>query len=466
MTELRTVVLAATEVTHSGVARAFAAVQNGMVRWPEGGEPLLYSEGRWQASHVQLDRVVADFCEEVYTARKELDPDHEPPGWLRSSAGIHSVIDRLPSEPGIYTAADAFDADPNLMGVGNGIVDLRTGVAVPATPDLLIAKFARGRYLPGAEPEGLAVQWLEGLSWSLPPEVVEYLQLLVGASLFGSNQIKAFLYLWGVTDAGKSSFTDPLLRSLGDYSASGSVALVAGNQAKGSEHTDHLLPMAERRVVVVPEVGANLTLNAGQIKALTGDDTLTMRGLYAKGGDRKLTATLWMMGNPQSPRFDASDQALVNRLKVIPFNRKRTGDDLNPALLDAMRNDPNVHDAALTWAIAGAIRFATGDSRAVLKEPAAVSEARSQYVDQHDELGVWLETNTRPLTRGETGTRRAELLGDLNEWERTQHVAERHLTTARGFAGAMRARGYIEKKVRGYPTIELMLKEETQWPPV
>ncbi len=458
MSDLRSAVLSATELTHAGAARAFAQLQNGMVRWPECGEPLLYSEGRWQESRTLLDRRVADFCEEVAQAVEE------PPGFLRSQPGIAAVTKRLPSEPGIYTAAGAFDADPNLMGVANGIVDLRTGKVTPATPDLLIAKFARGRYLPGHELEGLAKKWLDGVHWALPPDVVDYLQLLVGASLFGSNQIKAFLYLWGVTDAGKSSFTDPLLRSLGDYSASGSVALVAGRQAKGSEHTDHLLPMAQRRVVVVPEVGSALTLNSGQIKALTGDDALTMRGLYAKGADHKITATLWMMGNPQSPRFDASDQALVNRLKVIPFNRKREGKDLDPSLLDAMRNDPAVHDAALTWAIDGAIRFHTTHKDAILAEPLAVTEARGQYVDQHDELGVWLETMTRECKQGEKGTRRSALLGNLNDWERTQHVAERHLTTARSFAGAMRARGFIEKKENGYPVIERMLKQESEWP--
>lgn len=465
MADIKSVVLAATEATHAGVARAFAQVSDGMVRWPEGGEPLLYNEGRWQESSVLLDRKVADFCEEVSEARRDMSDD--PPTFLRSSGGIASVTARLPSEPGIYCAADAFNQNPNVLGVGNGVVDLRTGAVVKSTPDLLISQFARGRYLPDCKPEGLAVKWLEGLQWSLPTDVVDYLQLLVGASLFGTNQIKAFIYLWGVTDAGKSSFTDPLLRALGDYSASGSVALVAGNQAKGSEHTDHLLPMAERRVVVVPEVGSSLSLNAGQIKALTGDDTITMRGLYSKGADRRITATLWMMGNPQSPRFDASDQALVNRLRVIPFNRKREGKDLDPALLDRMRNDPMVHDAALTWAIKGAIRFYQGDASAVLREPAAVSEAKEQYVDQHDELGVWLETNTREMAGKESGTRRSELLGNLNDWEREQHVAERHLTTARGFAGAMRARGFIEKKVKGYPTIERMLREEaTSWPPV
>jgi hypothetical protein len=136
-------------------------------------------------------------------------------------------------------------------------------------------------------------------------------------------------------------------------------------------------------------------------------------------------------------------------------------------MLDAMRNDPAVHDAALTWAIDGAVRFHQGAGDAVMYEPPAVTEARSQYVDQHDELGVWLETHTRPCKPGEVGLRRAELLGNLNDWERTQHVAERHLTTARGFAGAMRARGFIEKKVNGYPVIERMLTQEgAQWPPV
>lgn len=460
MSDLQTLVLSRVETTHAGLATAFAGMQGGRVRWPEGADPLLFCEGRWQESRTLLDRRVADFCASVQAARRAVNPDDTVPT-LRSSSGIAAVIARLPSEPGIYCAADAFDSDPCLLGAANGIVDLRTGAVVPSTPDLMISRFARGRYLPGHTPEGLAKDWLDAIHWALPGDgVADYLQLLTGASLFGTNRVKMFLYLWGVTDAGKSSFTDPLLRALGDYSAAGSVALVAGKQAKGSEHTEHLLPMAQRRIVMVPEVDSALTLNGGQIKALSGDGEMTMRAAYGKGGDRLITATLWMMGNPQSPKFDPSDIALVNRLQVIPFNRQRKGADLDPAKLDAMRSDPAVHDTALTWAIDGARRFHADPDLIVTARPPEVAEATIQYVDQHDELGVWLDTHTRACAPDEMGTRRSELLGNLHDWERTQHIAERLLTTPRGFAGAMRARGYSERKIHGYPVLNVMLKED------
>ncbi len=454
---LQDAILASTEATHAGVARQFAAWTRGQVRWPEDGEPMLFSEGRWQASRVLLDRQVADFCEAVHNASQD------PKAWMRSSSGIAAVTARLPSEPGIHCAADAFDADPHLMGVGNGIVDLRTGTLVPSTADLMVSRFARGNYRPDDPPSALARRWLDALDWSLGAEVVAYLQRLVGASCFGHNDPKVFGYIWGVPYAGKSTFTDVVVAALGDYATAGSIAIVSGKAASDSAHTAHMTPMAEYRMVVVPEVTDRETLNAGQIKALTGEGSMNMRDLYSKTRQYPITATLWMMGNTQSPRFDASDAALVERLQTIGFDRTREGEDRDPAALGAMRRDPEVWDAALTWAVQGAALYAT-DGLGV--EPAAVSESRAQYVQQHDTLGVWLALATEEALSHSKGTRRSALLAALNDWERQQGEREAHCTTPRQFAGAMRARGYPERHVGGYPTLALNLKDGYAPPPV
>lgn len=445
-------VLSLVENSHAGMARGFARATAGAVRWPEDADPMIYDEGRWEASRTRLDRMVADFCEATLHAKQY---DDKPPFWLRNHSGIVAVTNRLPSERGIYCAADAFDADANLLGTGDGVVDLRTGEVVPNHPDLLISKFAKGRYRPGAELSGLAKDYIEGIYWSLPRDVADFLQLLVGASIFGEVKLKMFMYLWGVTDAGKSSIIDPLMHALGDYATTGSESIVAGKQAQRSEHSEHMLPMANSRIVIIPEVDSTMTLLGSRIKDLTGGDSMNMRAIHGKARMRRLQAALWLTGNPQSPRFDASDQALINRLMVIPFYRARTGEDKDINKLAMLRHDPEVHDAALTWAIEGAIKFHANPSQ-VTHEPAAVIEGRAAYVEQHDDLGTWLANCTLKTDKPE-GTHRATLLGALNNWERSQNIQERYLTTNRQFAGAMRARGYSEWKRDGYPFIDCTL---------
>lgn len=441
--------LAMTEATNEGVARQFAAEARGMVRWPEGGQPMLFREGRWHASKVLLDREVADFCGEIFGASQD------PKVWMRANSGITAVCARLESLTGVHCAATAFDHDPHLLGVANGIVDLRTGELVESTADLMVSRFAKGSYLPDAVLQPLAQRWVDGLIWALGADVFNYLQLLIGASLFGHNDPKIFGYIWGVPYAGKSTFTDAVVAALGDYATTGSIAIVSGKAANDAGHTAHMLPMGEYRLVLVPEVTDRETLNAGQIKALTGEGSLSMRGLHQEQREYPITATLWMMGNAQSPRLDTSDGALVERLQTISFGRKREGDDRDTCALGEMRRDQGVWDAVVTWAVRGAVHWY---AHGLGVEPSAVVESRRQYIEQHDALGIWLELETMPAEDYVSGTRRSALLVSFNDWERLQGERDTHLTTPRQFAGAMRARGFSERRINGYPTLMLRLK--------
>jgi phage/plasmid-associated DNA primase len=70
---------------------------------------------------------------------------------------------------------------------------------------------------------------------------------------------------------------------------------------------------------VAQETERNGVLNNALWKELTGGDTLTARGLYEQPHDFIPTAQILVCTNHQ-PRFDAHDEATIERMVVIPFS--------------------------------------------------------------------------------------------------------------------------------------------------
>ncbi len=47
---------------------------------------------------------------------------------------INAMIELAKSEPGMSVSLASFDADPMLLGVNNGVLDLKTGRSRPCRP--------------------------------------------------------------------------------------------------------------------------------------------------------------------------------------------------------------------------------------------------------------------------------------------------------------------------------------------
>ena len=79
----------------------------------------------------------------------------------------------------LVDAAD-FDADPDLLNVANGVVDLQTGDLMAHDPGLLMTKLAPVAYNPGAEHP----DWKSALE-AVPADILDWYQVRLGQAITG-----------------------------------------------------------------------------------------------------------------------------------------------------------------------------------------------------------------------------------------------------------------------------------------
>ena len=112
----------------------------------------------------------------------------------------------------------------------------------------------------------------------------------------------------------KDIYTNMLERLPSDVIVSQNRRRLSGNEA-----TPYIARLEGKGAAIAQETERNGYLNNALWKELTGGDTLTARGLYKEPHDFLPTAQIIMCTN-HSPRFDAHDEATIDRMVVIPFS--------------------------------------------------------------------------------------------------------------------------------------------------
>jgi len=132
-----------------------------------------------------------------------------------SEARIRAMINLAKTEPGIPARVDDLDADPWLLGVKNGTLDLRTGDVRPACRDDLITKLAPVEYNPAA----VCPVWDRFLSEIMDgnQQMVQFLQRAVGYSLTAHISERVLFILYGEGANGKTTFLETIRDLLGAY---------------------------------------------------------------------------------------------------------------------------------------------------------------------------------------------------------------------------------------------------------
>jgi hypothetical protein len=149
--------------------------------------------------------------------------------------------------------------------------------------------------------------------------------LLSGSLLFRGNVCKkAYIFLGSEGDNGKSTFTELIQLTLGDYAVTGSRSSLSGPSDHATLDPD-LVANHKSLVCTFPEVqsvenglSAGFKFNCGKLKALTGQDEQSARGLYR---DKKGIVIRFkpIMHSNFMPQVDSDDSAARNRLWVARF---------------------------------------------------------------------------------------------------------------------------------------------------
>ncbi len=381
-------------LTSMGNADRFLRDYHADVLWVEG--PTINSAGnfycwdgqRWQADNPKamllaketvsnLKRLIALAVD----AGQKSDAVKTLVSFWRSCESEHKVSEILTlARWHVVIKQGQFDADPDLLGVRNGLVDLRSGTLRPAKREDYITKQANVTFDSSATCRFWEEFLLETTQGNL--ELVSYLQQCVGLSLTGHTKEHVFFIIVGPGRTGKSTFCETIKYIWGDYAIGiDPNSLAASMKSEGGRARPDIARLPGVRLALANETRKGLQLDAGLVKALTGGDTVQARHLYQAEFDFKPTHKLWLRTN-EEPQFDGGDTGMQRRVKKIPFVHIVETEDAN--LPEKLRGESA---GILNWAIRGLLSYREHG----LVEPAIVQSETAEYIKSLDILAQFIE---------------------------------------------------------------------------
>jgi putative DNA primase/helicase len=190
-----------------------------------------------------------------------------------TATGITGVLAIASALEEFAVTYDDLDADPWLLNLANGTLDLRTMERQEHDPRDRITKVTRGAYWPGEDTIGPS--WSTFLNRVLPDgQVRGYLRRAVGLALLGKVSEHILPILKGKGANGKGTFYQAVMHSLGDYAAAADPELFMDREGA---HPTGQMDLIGRRMVVVSETAEDRGMNQANMKRLVGGDKIKAR---------------------------------------------------------------------------------------------------------------------------------------------------------------------------------------------
>lgn len=301
---------------------------------------------------------------------------------------VRSMVMLAASDPRVMVPADELDKEPRFVGVGNGVIDLKTGKLLPPDPDLRVTLTMGCDYVPDAKCP-LFEQTLHEV-FSGDADMVDFFWRTLGYTLMGVPKEDVMLIPFGNGSNGKSTVLNALRKVFGTYARSAeATSFVAdgknGGGAGGAR--EDLVRLRGARFVYVNEPEENGELREGAVKAMTGGDSITARGVYAKASVEITPTWVVYMPTNHKPIVKGSDNGIWRRLVLIPFERNFEADPTLTKDPDRQERLYAEREGILAWLVRGAAEYV----RRGLSQPTSIKAARDSYRTQMDLLADWIE---------------------------------------------------------------------------
>jgi len=268
-----------------------------------------------------------------------------------SSAARKAALECAKSDPRVAVHPSEFDRGPYLLNCPNGTLDLKTRELRPHDPGDLLRKVTGAPYDPGARSELWERVVMEATGSD--DDFRAALQRAFGYSATGDTREESFFIMAGGTQTGKSTVCLAVEMALGDYAASVSPdTWLERNQIGGTR--DDLLRLDGVRMAVSAEAGRHSRMATAMMKAFTGGDAITVRGVYQRDRELRPVTKPWIHTN-DVPTMPDDDQAIWRRAVIFPFEYRPAHPDPH---VKATLCDPELSGAAvLAWIVAGCFEW-------------------------------------------------------------------------------------------------------------
>jgi len=360
---------------------------------------------------------------------------------MQSSAvnRILAMVRLAQSEPGIQVKPAEMNANPWLLNVKNGTIDLRTGELRPPHRENLITGIAPVDYDPDAPCDLWEKFIYQIMDFNQRPDtavrMTTFLQLALGYSLTGDCREECLFILWGGGANGKSTLVNTISELLGDYSRNTPVESLL-SRPKGGEIPTDIARLDGPRFVTTSEVDRGRRLAESLVKALTGRDTITARYLYGEFFDFTPQFKLWLSTN-NKPIIKGADDAIWRRIMFIRFpvhipKEQRDG-DLKHKLLS---EGPGI----LAWMVRGCLDW----QQCGFDVPPEVIADIAEYRSEMDVLADFIED--RCLVSPAFTATATDLYEAYTDWAEKAGLKEKEMLKQRTFGSCLSERGFIRDK--------------------
>jgi putative DNA primase/helicase len=345
-------------------------------------------------------------------------------------AGRKRLIELVKAEPGLAILSTQFDSDPLLFNVENGTINLLTGELLSHNPDELHTKIAPVK----CEPTAKRDRWISFLAEVIPDaEARAHFQRVVGYCLTGNVSEHKLFFFFGTGANGKSVVLEVLLSLFGDYGTLAPVSLLMSKPTE--QHPCDKMVLRGRRLAVFAEVPTGQRWDESTIKALTGGDTITGRGMRENFSTFTPVAKFAIAGNHR-PRTNDLSEGFRRRFEEFPFEVTIPESRRDPKLAEKLRSELS---GILNYALEGCREW----QRDGLGKSAKVQAATGAYFADNDRLGPFFAE--RCIFAGANRVSRAALRAAYVEW--CEHEGE-HPINPREFGELLRQRGATDGNVR------------------
>lgn len=367
-------------------------------------------------------------------------------GALLDRSKCESALDVLSTATAYKTDGSDWDQQPYLLGVANGVLDLRTGTLDKhPSPKTLVTKTTGVRYDPEAKSK-VFVPFLHEIT-SGDPELARFFVIWFGYSLFGYNEEQRFLILTGLGRNGKGALAHAMRHVFGEYTADAHQNLYMKNRfgsARSSDARSDLMKLKGMRLAIMSEPDGG-QFNEEMLKAHTGGDPIVARPLYGSDISWLPTHTITFLTN-RPPSTDDIGPSMAARVMVADFRERYEGEKEDKRLYDKLVSTEEAEgilkllvDGAQAWWQSRGQENGNGLEAFI---PQRVKDASREYLTQNDPIGRAV-SEAFIIDRKVSATGR-ELYDAYVDWHRQSGEPDDPMSQT-AFGGALTARGFVKK---------------------
>lgn len=371
-------------MTELGNAERFVARHGDDIRYCyPWGRWLVWNGARWERDESgKVHKRAKDTVRSIYAEAAAEGDDERRKALVKHARAseaknkIEAMLELAKSE--VPVSPDELDANPLLLKVPNGTVDLRTGELLPHRREDLITKMAGAEYKPDAP----APAWAAFLERVQPGEELrEFIQRGTGYSATGDTSEQCMFINHGPSGAnGKTTFQEAAASALGDYAMRTPTEMLLAKRGGGVPNDVARLKGA--RFVAASETEEGRRLAESLVKDLTGQDTISARFMRAEWFDFKPTHKLWLSTN-HKPEIRGTDNGIWRRIRLVPWAVTIPPAEQDRKLSAKLRAELS---GVLAWIVRGCIAW----QREGLRAPDEVRRATAEYRAEMDTLAAFL----------------------------------------------------------------------------